>query len=162
MRRTAGAASLKFDEAPVWFLADPVGNAHSSKTRQWRRRLSDKDENRRQGQGRVCASVGLMEPAVSRAAGRCVHQRGFLADDACDWKWPGRRPGSTYTECCWVDTLAVRSAPTIRWLPLRFCEESETYVLDVSPYSIITTRPLIHRSQPGGPWTWNHLSWPTP
>lgn len=63
---------------------------------------------------------------------RCVHHVGFLADDAWGWKWPGRGPGSTYRECCWVDTLAVRWAPTIRWLPLRFLEERETcYVWNV-------------------------------
>lgn len=65
---------------------------------------------------------------------RCVHQGGFLADDARGWKWPGRGPGSTYRECCWVDTLAVRWAPTIRWLPLRFREEREAcYVLNIPP-----------------------------
>lgn len=87
------------------------------------------------GQRCVCVCVWSWWIILSsRVVVRCVHQSRFLANDAWGWKWPGRSPGSTYTECCWVDTLAVRWAPTIRWLPLRFCEERETcYVLNVSP-----------------------------
>lgn len=111
--------SLTFDKALVWFLADPIRNAHGCKISVlaqvvWQRQ--------KQGHSRgMC--VRLMDCTV----GRCVHQRGFLAEDTWVWKWPGRSPGYTYTECCWVDSLAVRSALAIRWLPLRFCEKSETY-----------------------------------
>lgn len=84
------------------------------------RRLFDKDKN---STGTGVWAWGWWT-VLYRVIGRCVHQRGFLADDAWGWKWPGRSPGSA--KCCWVDTLVARWAPTIRWLPLRFREESET------------------------------------
>lgn len=58
-----------------------------------------------------------------------------------------RSPGCTHTAECWVDSLAARWATTIRWLPMRFCEEWPNLQGLPSFFgSVALIGPLIHYS----------------
>lgn len=77
--------------------------------------------------------------------GKVCSSEGFL--DGWGWKWVGGSPGCTYTAECWVDSLAARWATTIRWLPMRFCEEWPNLQGLPSFFgSVALIGPLIHYS----------------